>query len=75
MKNVEKGKVEKGKKVVKIEKALTKPQLKNALKGSEIIFHLGARGSVPRSIKNPVATHEVNATGTGGIKILKREKI
>jgi UDP-glucose 4-epimerase len=32
--------------------------------GAETIFHLGARGSVPRSIKNPVATHEVNATGT-----------
>ena len=30
----------------------------------ETIFHLAARGSVPRSVKNPVATHEVNATGT-----------
>lgn len=30
----------------------------------EVIFHLGARGSVPRSIKNPEATHFVNATGT-----------
>ena len=38
--------------------------LSNALKGCETIFHLAARGSVPRSIKNPVATHEVNATGT-----------
>jgi UDP-glucose 4-epimerase len=35
-----------------------------ALKDCETIFHLAARGSVPRSIKNPVATHEVNATGT-----------
>jgi UDP-glucose 4-epimerase len=25
---------------------------------------LAARGSVPRSIKNPIATHDVNATGT-----------
>ena len=32
-----------------------------ALKDCETIFHLAARGSVPRSIKNPVATHEVNA--------------
>ena len=40
------------------------PALKKALEKSEVIFHLGARGSVPRSIKNPVATHEVNATGT-----------
>jgi len=38
--------------------------LATALKDCETIFHLAARGSVPRSIKNPVATHEVNATGT-----------
>ena len=30
----------------------------------DAIVHLGARGSVPRSIEHPVATHEVNATGT-----------
>jgi UDP-glucose 4-epimerase len=35
-----------------------------ALKDCQTIFHLAARGSVPRSIKNPVATHEVNVTGT-----------
>ena len=45
--------------------SITDPKaLNNALKGCETIFHLAARGSVPRSIKNPVATHEVNATGT-----------
>jgi UDP-glucose 4-epimerase len=38
--------------------------LSGAIKDCDIIFHLAARGSVPRSIKNPVATHEVNATGT-----------
>lgn len=38
--------------------------LNSALKNCETIFHLAARGSVPRSIKNPLATHEVNATGT-----------
>ena len=35
-----------------------------ALKDCQTIIHLAARGSVPRSIKNPVATHDVNATGT-----------
>ena len=30
----------------------------------DAIVHLGARGSVPRSIEYPVATHEANATGT-----------
>jgi UDP-glucose 4-epimerase len=39
-------------------------QLNTALKDCETIFHFAARGSVPRSIKNPVATHSVNATGT-----------
>ena len=45
--------------------SITDPEsLTTALKDCETIFHLAARGSVPRSIKNPVATHEVNATGT-----------
>jgi UDP-glucose 4-epimerase len=45
--------------------SITNPKtLATALKDCETIFHLAARGSVPRSIKNPVATHEVNATGT-----------
>ena len=38
--------------------------LATALKDCATIFHLAARGSVPRSLKNPVATHEVNTTGT-----------
>jgi len=45
--------------------SITDPQaLTLALKNCETIFHLAARGSVPRSIKNPIATHNVNATGT-----------
>ena len=45
--------------------SITDPQaIQAALKDCETIFHLAARGSVPRSIKNPMATHEVNATGT-----------
>ncbi len=45
--------------------SITDPDsLKRALSGCETIFHLAARGSVPRSIKNPVATNDVNATGT-----------
>jgi len=38
--------------------------LASAVKGVNAIVHLGARGSVPRSLKNPIATHDVNATGT-----------
>ena len=45
--------------------SITDPKaLHMALKDCQTIFHLAARGSVPRSIKNPVATHSVNATGT-----------
>ena len=48
-----------------IHASITDPQaLNSALKDCQTIFHLAARGSVPRSIKNPVATHTVNATGT-----------
>jgi UDP-glucose 4-epimerase len=47
--------------------------LKKALHKSEVIFHLGARGSVPRSLKNPVATHDVNATGTLNVLEAARE--
>lgn len=45
--------------------SITNPEeLRNALKDCTTIFHLAARGSVPRSIKNPIASHNVNATGT-----------
>jgi UDP-glucose 4-epimerase len=48
-----------------INASITDPkELQKGLKDCQTIFHLAARGSVPRSIKNPVATHEVNATGT-----------
>lgn len=35
-----------------------------ACAGADSIVHLAARPSVPRSIANPVATHEANASGT-----------
>ena len=39
-------------------------QIDKAIEDCEVVVHLGARGSVPRSIKDPIATHNVNATGT-----------
>ena len=39
-------------------------QVTKAIEDCEVVVHLGARGSVPRSIKDPVATHNVNSTGT-----------
>lgn len=38
--------------------------LREATAGADAIVHLAARPSVPRSIIEPVATHEANATGT-----------
>jgi UDP-glucose 4-epimerase len=38
--------------------------IRKALKDSDYIFHLAARGSVPRSLRNPRATIEVNTIGT-----------
>jgi UDP-glucose 4-epimerase len=48
-------------------------ELKTVLRDCDTIFHLAARGSVPRSIKNPSATHDVNATGTVNILEAARE--
>lgn len=39
-------------------------QVKEAINDCDVVVHFGARGSVPRSIKNPIATHDVNSTGT-----------
>ncbi len=38
--------------------------LKAACKGIDVVFHLAALPSVPRSIKYPLRTHQVNAGGT-----------
>ena len=38
--------------------------LATAAHGCNTIVHLAALGSVPRSINNPLASHEANATGT-----------
>jgi UDP-glucose 4-epimerase len=47
--------------------------LRTSLNGSEIIFHLAARGSVPRSIVNPVATMQTNVIGTQNVLECARE--
>jgi nucleoside-diphosphate-sugar epimerase len=38
--------------------------LGRALDGVEIVFHQAAIASVPRSLKDPIASHDVNASGT-----------
>jgi len=44
-----------------------------AAEGIDIISHQAALGSVPRSVKDPVTTHEVNASGTLNIFNAARE--
>lgn len=38
--------------------------LDGVCEGADAIIHLAARGSVPKSVKDPVKTHDRNATGT-----------
>ncbi|MFM8946689.1 MAG: NAD-dependent epimerase/dehydratase family protein, partial [Actinomycetota bacterium] len=43
--------------------------LDQVMRECDAVVHLAARPSVPRSIEEPVAAHEVNATGT--LKVLE----
>jgi UDP-glucose 4-epimerase len=43
---------------------LEQTSLDRAVEGAEAIVHLAARGSVPRSLAEPMAVHAVNTTGT-----------
>lgn len=48
-----------------VEGSILDPEaLDRALVGAASVVHLAARPSVPRSIADPAASHEVNATGT-----------
>ncbi len=40
------------------------PLLKKNFKNADFIFHMAAIASVPKSVANPLASHEVNNTGT-----------
>ena len=43
---------------------LSTDDVDRAVRGAQAVVHLGARPSVPRSIQDPVASHDANATGT-----------
>ncbi len=38
--------------------------VRRAVKGADVVFHQGARASVPRSIEDPLGTNEANVKGT-----------
>jgi UDP-glucose 4-epimerase len=44
-----------------------------AVKGAEVVFHQAALASVPRSVADPLATHDACATGTLNVLIAARE--
>lgn len=44
-----------------------------ACEGIDYVFHQAALGSVPRSIKDPISTHNVNATGFLNVLIAARD--
>lgn len=46
---------------------------RRAVEGVRFILHLGALGSVARSVEDPLTTHEVNATGTLRLLIAARD--
>ncbi len=47
--------------------------VREAVRGAEFVFHEGALASVPRSIDDPLATHEANATGTLQLLLAARD--
>jgi nucleoside-diphosphate-sugar epimerase len=44
-----------------------------ALKGANVVFHEAALGSVPRSVEDPLTTHEINITGTLNLLVASRD--
>jgi nucleoside-diphosphate-sugar epimerase len=47
--------------------------VKEAMRGVDIVFHEAALGSVPRSVADPLTTHEVNMTGTLNVLLAARD--
>jgi UDP-glucose 4-epimerase len=46
----------------------------NAVRGVEVVFHLGALGSVPRSVQDPLTSGAVNVEGTLNVLLAARDE-
>jgi UDP-glucose 4-epimerase len=46
----------------------------NAVRGAEVVFHLGALGSVPRSVQDPLTSSAVNVEGTLNVLLAARDE-
>lgn len=45
-----------------------------AVRGSEVVYHLGALGSVPRSVQDPLTSTAVNVEGTLNVLLAARDE-
>jgi len=50
------------------------PSVMDAVEGADFILHQGALPSVPRSIRNPIASNDANITGTLNVLVSARDK-
>jgi UDP-glucose 4-epimerase len=46
----------------------------NAVRGVELVYHLGALGSVPRSVQDPLTSNAVNVEGTLNVLLAARDE-
>ncbi|HZR95955.1 MAG TPA: SDR family oxidoreductase [Gaiellaceae bacterium] len=46
----------------------------NAVRGAEVVYHLGALGSVPRSVQDPLTSSAVNVEGTLNVLLAARDE-
>jgi UDP-glucose 4-epimerase len=46
----------------------------NAVRGTEVVYHLGAMGSVPRSVQDPLTSNAVNVEGTLNVLLAARDE-
>jgi UDP-N-acetylglucosamine/UDP-N-acetyl-alpha-D-glucosaminouronate 4-epimerase len=46
----------------------------NAVRGVEVVYHLGALGSVPRSVQDPLTSNAVNVEGTMNVLLAARDE-
>ncbi len=46
----------------------------NAVRGVELVYHLGALGSVPRSVQDPLTSSAVNVEGTLNVLLAARDE-
>ncbi|HBR18926.1 MAG: Vi polysaccharide biosynthesis protein VipB/TviC [Planctomycetes bacterium GWC2_45_44] len=47
--------------------------VKKAVAGVDVVYHLAALGSVPRSMKDPAMSHDVNVNGTFNVILAARD--